>query len=393
MCEMLYKIVLTDVGDFLETDNPNDLDLDCSINVMYGVLGRWSKVVNNIIHKDYTLTPNDKFYFLPGVVIPRIKLKDINNTHNIRTVRDIDAADRIFIGTSTETKMAECIYTYTCETTEFMNFVTEAFNNGKITDYYYDKIKDALEFYTSKVIITDYSTVRLMSNMSIPYRVSRGMDLSSKALTVIKDEYVDTFMKVQGKELYSEDSLLPYINGEDAVSIDQSMFNTLSDMFNSTDKDNHTLAMEVMSNADYTSSILYLLMLCNQHGHRMSERQTRNHVNFKALCKYLSVSNTSPSIGIDRMVDILIDKNQVTEEHMAVLLEEYKDELTTGETVYFRVKTICFDDRINELLNKEITLKIRDDYEVKAVESTEELVENNNPITPIDNESGDFSFF
>ena len=43
----------------------------------------------NINQNGYTPMKGDKLYFLPGVNIPRIKLKDLATKFGIRTVRDV----------------------------------------------------------------------------------------------------------------------------------------------------------------------------------------------------------------------------------------------------------------------------------------------------------------
>ena len=79
--ETYIKIELEDEGSFFANSDLSYLDLACKITVLEGIGGRNAKLDLNILN-EYTLTNNDKFYFLPGVVIPRIKLKDIANSHN-----------------------------------------------------------------------------------------------------------------------------------------------------------------------------------------------------------------------------------------------------------------------------------------------------------------------
>jgi hypothetical protein len=46
-------------------------------------------------------------------------------------------------------------------------------------------------------------------------------------------------------------------------------------MFQSSDDDNHVLAMEIMANSHYENSILYLLMLISEFHYTISNTHTR----------------------------------------------------------------------------------------------------------------------
>ena len=56
----------------------------------------------NIVKNEYIPMKGDKLYFLPGVNIPRIKLKDLATKFGIRTVRDVNEATIIFGSSKTK---------------------------------------------------------------------------------------------------------------------------------------------------------------------------------------------------------------------------------------------------------------------------------------------------
>jgi hypothetical protein len=47
------------------------------------------------------------------------------------------------------------------------------------------------------------------------------------------------------------------------------------------------LAMEIMANSKYVESLIYLELLFYRYAGRISDRHTKNHVNFKSLLGYL----------------------------------------------------------------------------------------------------------
>lgn len=370
--ETYIKIELEDEGSFLSNSDLSYLDLACKITVLEGISGRDAKLDLNILN-EYTLTNNDKFYFLPGVVIPRIKLKDIANSHNIRTVRDVDVATTIFIGNKTIDKLTDVSWQYACTTSKFLEFIEAANDASHITTFYYDKIKDALEFYTNDIIFINYSTMRLLNHDDIPYHIQNDDKLNngSEPFVTILDEHVELYKQIQGKDVYSEECLLQYINGADAVDIDLSMYNTLSDMFNSSDSDNWTLAMEVMANSDYIKSLLYTCFLMHYQGNKISNIKSRNHVNFKSLCVYLDISPNYPTMSIDEIVNTLISKKAITEDNINIVLKEFGAEIKRGSTDHFKVKTITMSDEVNLLLNKEMLFDVKPEFKPEIIITNE----------------------
>lgn len=391
MVKTYLLVSLVDEGYFYENNDPNALDIATHIGLVTGTFyDNTKEVLDNTVHLNYALTKDDKFYFLPGVTIPRIKLKDVANLHNIRTVRDIHSADRIFIGSKTIDKITELKWQYACETTLFLEFIEGAHAAGKMADYYYDKIKAALEFYTHDLVLTDNYTNRLISNKDIPFsRSSEWTIQGSKRFVQINKEYESLIEQLQGKELYAEDTLMEYINGEDAVEIDATMFNTISDMFNSSDTDNHTLAMEIMANSHYKKSLLYLTLLFEEYGSTMYSIKSKSHVNFKALCLYLNI-DTSLNINHDDCIDILINKKAATPENMQILLDRFGNRIiTNSNSRHFIIKSVTFSSDVDNVLGSELINTIKDDY----VAPIEEVV--NEPIAQIvepqilDHESAD----
>ena len=90
--------------------------------------------------------------------------------------------------------------------------------------------------------------------------------------------------------LYSENDMLVLIN-EDQMTIDYEKFVELSSYFETQQDDDVTLAMEIMSNSDFTSSALYLLILLSNYKEKMKKNAGVKHVNFKSLLNYFDYSN------------------------------------------------------------------------------------------------------
>jgi hypothetical protein len=402
-----YKIKLLDEGSFYTNEDATKLDITSTLELKYGDFIKsytrdYNHVLSNTVHETYSLTQNDKFYFLPGVTIPRIKLKDIHNTYKIRTVRDITEATHIFIGSNTINKISDSAnWEYSVNTVNFLSFINDAYANHTIEEYYYKKIIDTLEFYTNDLLLIDRYTFNLLTNDSIPYNIKDiddRFELGSDRFLNVHSDYIETLKSIEGLDLYIEDSLMDHINGPDAVNIDETMFVTLSEMFASSDKDNRVLAMEIMANCNYKNSLLYLTLLFHDYGGYMDDINTKNHVNFKSLRTYFGLDGRSLSITPDQVVEILIIKNGVTFENMNIVLNKFGDRINSyGKSKHFIPKTVCFSEEVDKILNQEITYNLKNDYNVKKdevlEESVEVITESENIITHTNTQSDDFFEF
>jgi hypothetical protein len=311
----------------------------------------------------------DKLFFATGVTIPRVKLKNIYSEFGVKSVRDIEQATKIFIGHKTDSVMFDYSWSYSVSTEAFKAFINGLTPDVNIDSYYLQKVNDALEFYQNDlVLLKDYNSTRLLTEKNAPNFIPSNANITSKQFYYVKPEYVEEYKSYQGVTLYNEDALLKYINGSDAVIIDETMFNTLSDMFKSGDTDNHVLAMEIMANANYLESLVYLLLLFDKFGNYMYLQRSRNHVNFKSLCGFLGVS--VGDTDQDDVCKVLVAKNAVTKENMEIVLNYYQDTLADRYT-YFKPHGITFSGEITALLNEQLVIPLQEFTPVEQVTETQ----------------------
>ena len=194
----------------------------------------------NIVKNEYTPMKGDKLYFLPGVNIPRIKLKDLATKFGIRTVRDINEATIIFGSSKTKDKMTGSSWKYKIPT-PLVQLFFETYKND-MDDYQFSKIDNALEFYTEEYILTDWSTARNFTDTDCPQFNSYSLQpayldyvnnkkSSSEYVYDVTTEYLSIFNSLKDREIIDESSLLDQLNGDDAIIIDADMFIQLSTMF------------------------------------------------------------------------------------------------------------------------------------------------------------------
>lgn len=336
----------------------------------------------NINQNGYTPMKGDKLYFLPGVNIPRIKLKDLATKFGIRTVRDVSEANVIFGSSKTKDKMTGYTWKYKIPTTIVQLFF-ETYKNDLDT-YQYSKLENALEFYTEEYILTDWSTARTFTDNDLPQWNSysqqpqflsfdESRNTSSEHVHEVNKDYIHLYDLIKGKEIIDESCLLDQLNGDDAVIIDADMFTQLSTMFNSSDDDNHILAMEIMANSKYKESLLYIEMIFKNHAYTIGQSNTKNHVNFKSLLSYLNKNNRYIDTSLDDIMDSLISKKVLTKDKVDILLENYGEEIKNrGDSTYFKVQTITVNEDTLSLLNENYNYKVIEDYEPSIVNNLEE---------------------
>jgi len=336
----------------------------------------------NINQNGYTPMKGDKLYFLPGVNIPRIKLKDLATKFGIRTVRDVSEANVIFGSSKTKDKITGYSWKYKIPTTIVQLFF-ETYKND-MDDYQFSKIETALEFYTEEYILTDWSTARNFTDNDLPqwnsysqqpqflsFNASRNT--SSEHVHEINKDYIHLYELIKGREIIDESCLLDQLNGDDAVIIDADMFTQLTTMFNSSDDDNHILAMEILANSKYKESLLYIEMIFKNHAYSIGNCHTKNHVNFKSLLSYLGKSNRYIDTSLDDIMESLISKKVLTKDKVDILLENYGHEINNrGDSTYFKVQTITVNEDTLSLLNENYNYKVIEDYEPSIVENLEE---------------------
>ena len=323
---------------------------------------------------EYNLTVGDKFYFLPGVSVPRIKLKDLASSHKIKTVKDINDATVIFTGRKTMHSVTDYVWHHAVPKEGLLSFLASAKENGNISDYEYEKLVPVISASIEDMLCTDYQTRRLLEDVCIPYYMNNIIVGSNKFVTINPD-YSDLYHALQTKELYTEDALYPHLNGPDATIIDEGMYESISEMFKSSDNDNCTLAMEIMANCDYNESIAYLGLLFNSYGVKIYAMKSKNHVNFKSLMNYMGNSPSSPSMSKDDIVKSILDKGLLKAANAKILMDAFSHELGYGgNSRYFRIKSVCFSTDVDKALEAELTLQVKKDYVPETPQEQEEVI-------------------
>ena len=370
-------------GDWHQNPCLQNLDLGIDVNLITCMQESYQKgsTKNNlfkITDEEYTPVDKDKLYFLPAVSVPRIKLKDLATQRGIKTTRDITAANAIFASNRTIDKITDYNWYYVYSTANFKLFFEAAREYIEVQDV--ASIETALEFYTEDIILTQHTGSRVMCSNASPHQLLEP-DEGTLRFLYFKDEYTDLaehVLKGGLCNIYDESEILKHVNGSDCITIDVNMYKNLSEMFDSDDTDNHTLAMEIMANCNYIDSLLFLEMLFMDYSSVMSYRESKNHVNFKGLLSYLDKRSTNMSTNIDEAMNSLREKGKMTKDNVQTLLMHQcgKNLSISGSYNYFSIKSISLKEEYLQEMGEDLDFKIQPDFTPDVQEEViEEIVE------------------
>jgi hypothetical protein len=293
--------------------------------------------LNEIVNaQGYVPVKGDMIYLLPGVNIPRVKLKDLALSLGIRVVRDPAKANVIFAGRNSVAKITSSRWAYKVSSTFALERIKEICDDG----FYIQNLETAITSTGETDIFGSYDDIT-----NIIAHNTRN-EYNSSYIYTIDPEYSEMYTTVKSKTIYSETELLNNINGDDSTTINEEVFQQLKNMFDSSDNDNHVLAMEIMANSKYEDSVLYLLMLISENAYKINNSNTRNHVNFKSMLTYFGWQPRDVThINTDNIVEMIDNKGLLTVDMIKRLYQEYSEDI---------VRNIYYDD-VFEV--KEVTIK------------------------------------
>lgn len=333
----------------------------------------------------YKPTHRDTLFFAPGVNIPRIKIKNLTLSHNIKAIRDINKADAIFINNLTFAKMVSSTHILAIPVKIFIDFIEVV--KDELQLHQLNNIKVAMKAYDKEIVLIDARTKSAMidDNIGIFYRqhsmCTTIKSAENKRFNVVKSDDVEIFNHLKVHRCFHEADVIGLLNGDDALTIDQKVFEQLRQMLNSTDVENHTLAMEIMANCEYQSSLLFLMMLFKEYHAAFMASGGSNHVNFKSLLSYMDLGPGSMTVTIDSMMAIFLKREVLTEEWVNIILGTYGEEVANGDSEYFKCKIMTLNEEALEYLNINYKVEMRPDFTPRIIEEVEEVVEGPPKIT------------
>jgi hypothetical protein len=248
---------------------------------------------------------------------------------------------------------------------------------GRLDTKTVESVKDALEFYTENIILGDWSSFSkigddsIYKNLIINPGIKFSAERNSKLFYIVNEDYLDLVPALSGVEILDESAIISQLNGDDSVIITKEVHAQLENMLNSSDADNHIVAMEIIANCRYKESLFYILKLMSDFHQKMQNSPTINHVNFKSLLSYLDKTKYNINFSMDDKINKLIEKDVLTPGMLnALIKEEVSKEGHHFYSSTLKVKSITGGEEVLKYLNTNYVFKLTEDFtpEEKIVE-------------------------
>ena len=342
----------------------------------------------------------DKIYFMKGCTVPRVKLKDLSVKYKIRTTTDLSKATVVVGSDKAGEKLFKESWRYQMNGKNFQALVDSLNEIDEMDNYYLNRLTELKESFGGEwpeVIYTNWNT----QSAGNATRDNYTQELSNKMLEklgcskdkfkskywiggsawvqTISEDNLNLYKQFKTHSIIEQSALLAVVNGSDATTIDLDTYQNLRNMFNSSDQDNHVMAMEIMANCNYQDSMLFLNMLFFHHDYQINCVRSRNHVNFKSLKNYMGIGS-SYNQHIDTVIGSLIRFNCLTKSALDFIVEDQKDYFrSNGHSRYIVPQAYVLERSAAESVNlnykKEIFDYI-DDLPTEDVITEEEVVED-----------------
>lgn len=326
------------------------------------------------IKKEYSPNPGDILYIGPGCNIPRIKLRDLLLDNHAKTTNDVTKATHIFVDTTFQ-KMVSSFWSNTVSKAQLLQFSELLYKQDHLDQSEHVVLESLIKDLPDNEQINvasniQYEIQRRSSDIYKGTPIIKNLDSRSSYVNHVKEDHVDNWKHIMDNldKVYDYKCLIAHINAEDSITIDEKVFQQLSSMFESEDKDNHVLAMEIMANSNYIESLMYLEILFVDHGYKINDSSTKRHVNFKSLVDFLGKNiNYLSSTSSHTVIDSLIEKNVLTLDSIKYIFNKYKDDFYHSSD-HFEVKQITLSDKLAKILNVNYIETVREDYVPEVIE-------------------------
>jgi len=283
-----------------------------------------------------SLVAKDKVFIMPGVTIPRYKVRETGKTIGFDIVRSLSKATKIVY--CKKQVMDEMVKRQSCMGVD-LTYVRELFNH-----YNMDTTELDASMFTN--IIVDYEIYHALQKLYADIFNSDDVDSNHFYVYSYTDDVYETLLNdllTGTKVIISDKDVLKQCNG--SKPLDAESYKRLVSMFKTSQ--NQEIAMELLCNCDYDQSMIYILKLLASFNFR--GMPGTNHVNYKAFRQYMNTHwNIDPSHYSGSIVDIittLADGGRLKREYLV----EFKDEILEhvqryGNNHIFKVGSIQMDE-------------------------------------------------
>lgn len=308
----------------------------------------------------YIPTTGDKLYLTPGCNIPRFKVKRFCLDHDVALVKYKEKANAVFIGPeSIQDLIVQDYYgSYAIPKDHFLKYLDRVVGSGD--PRYMDLITAIKNSERDDVYVNAgvYNTLQAKTYFGIKLYKNDPLDKdeatrskielsihSLENLKMLESYYKDV-------RVYNQDDMLKLLNTGGVMNAE--MHESIKRLFESTDNQNTKLAMEAMANCDFEKSCVPLLLLIKQYGQKIYQSGNRNHVNFKALCKFFNIEDIT-RISLDTIINSLCAKKLLSQSNLELLMPLAAEQMKKNSQLeHFKVAEVDVSEEVKTAVSENI---------------------------------------
>jgi len=291
----------------------------------------------------YLFKQTDKIYFMPGCTVPRFKVKQLCEVTGMSISKTPQNASVIIFSNETEKEVAQKDFEYNCIHSKDLEEAIGLLYQKRHVDYKaVPQIAELIDFLRDENNL-DYVYVESWSskNQIETALKGTGRKFFRTSTWITEESAINNFDSILelNKTLVHQKDLLTIINMNNVMTED--MFNETSKMFDSQDKNNHVLALELMANVDYERSALYLFMLFKDHHYAIWDRPETKHVNFKSMMDFFNLRRGFRLSDMEDVIGELEARDLLTTEHLDYVEKLSKEDFESSlGNEYFSVTQV-----------------------------------------------------
>tara|TARA_R110002096_G_scaffold37289_1_gene103601 strand:+ start:1677 stop:2840 length:1164 start_codon:yes stop_codon:yes gene_type:complete len=328
--------------------------------------------IQNYVGKSKFTVQDKILYRYPNLDLPRQKVDLLKDKYNAKITRDIEKADISIISDKYLNKLFNRTWNNSSPFENFFNIIESLKKNDLISINGLDKVEDILNLIPHNSMVSCTAPYRYNdhNNRSISSfidNVENVISTNSKGRSKMRDLTIDNnkvndYLKIinNSTNVIFDTDVINIIDDELAI-LENTEYDTILSMINSSDRDNRSLALEMIANCNIEKSFDIVSGIFFWKYDWLKDTSNWNSVNIKSLrkrmVKYQGGQQLSAIWPHDRYIQNLIDDNKLTKFALN----------KTRESLYKHVLCGLVGDKA-EIFNVSLdNLKIKKEFEDKII--------------------------
>lgn len=276
----------------------------------------------NIVTSDKTIDLQDKkIYRYPNLELPRQKVDLLKTKFNVKIIRDAELADIHIVSDKLITNLLTLDWGKSITYAQMFELFKTLKENDELTESGLDKCRELLSIiekdaYIRINICKDYRYTSPVAD-TIHDKLS-DFHYDGNRDIVVRDDNMALYNQLRNATaLIVKDVEINKIISEDLAVISEEQFEQVSKMITSQDRDNRTLAVEMLANCNVEESFDIVSFLFFWYFDWFKDTNNWNNINVKTLRKRLEKfsgsKDTNRQWAYDHYIILLHEENKITD--------------------------------------------------------------------------------